>query len=124
MIKIKQFGGFEKLEKFIKKARQKKYLAGLEKYGEAGITALAKATPIDSGVTALSWGYRIEEIENGYRIVWYNTHISNYAVIAILLQYGHATGNGGYVQGTDYVNPAMRTIFEELAENAWREVTE
>ncbi len=122
-ISVKSKGNFKSFEQFFKNVRQRKYLAGLEKFGEAGVNALAMATPIDSGETATSWGYRIEEIPNGHRIVWTNDNINENCVIAILLQYGHGTGNGGYVEGQDYINPAMRGIFEKIAEDAWREVT-
>lgn len=122
-IAVKSKGNFKNFERFFKNVQQKKYLAGLEKFGEAGVNALSMATPIDSGETATSWGYRIEEIADGYRIVWTNDNINENCVIAILLQYGHGTGTGGYVEGQDYINPAMRGIFDQIAEDAWREVT-
>lgn len=122
MIKVLVKGSFDNIERLLKRASKKNYIATLHKYGEAGVVALAKGTPIDSGETALSWSYYIEEIKDGYRIVWTNSNINDGAVVAILLQYGHATGTGGYVQGTDYINPAMYNIFEELAEQAWKEV--
>lgn len=121
-ISVKSKGSFKNFERFCKNVQQRKYLAGLEKFGEAGVNALSMATPIDSGETATSWGYRIEEIPNGYRIVWTNDNINENCVIAILLQYGHGTGTGGYVEGQDYINPAMRDIFNQIAEDAWREV--
>lgn len=124
MIRVKTFGDFVNLDRFFKKAREKKYLEGLEKFGQAGVSALSAATPIDSGTTAMSWGYAIEKIENGYRIVWTNSNVHDGANVAILLQYGHGTGTGGYVQGIDYINPALRNIFQQLAEDAWREATQ
>lgn len=123
MIKVKHKGGFEKLEGFLTRARTRRYLEGLEKFGQAGVDALAEATPMDSGETAASWYYVIEPIEKGYRIVWKNSNVNDGRVIAVLLQYGHATGTGGWVEGTDYINPAMQSIFKQIAENAWREVT-
>ena len=123
LIRVKHRGSFKNLERFLKRAKEERYLEGLKKYGEAGAVALCKATPMDSGETAASWSYFIEKIDNGYRIVWTNDNRNDGALIAVLLQYGHATGSGGYVQGIDYINPAMRNIFCEIAENAWREVT-
>ena len=123
MISIRSKGSFKNFEKFFKKVGSRKYLAGLEKFGEAGVNALAMATPIESGETAISWGYHIEEIPDGYKIVWTNDNINDGQVIAILLQYGHGTGTGGYVQGRDYINPALHDIFNQIAEDAWREVT-
>ena len=122
-ISVKSKGSFKNFERFYKNVKQRKYLAGLEKFGEAGVNALSMATPIDSGETAVSWGYHIEEIPDGYKIVWTNDNINENCVIAILLQYGHGTGTGGYVEGQDYINPAMRDIFNQIAEDAWREVT-
>ena len=122
-IRTKSRGSFKNFEEFFRRVRDRKYLEGLNKFGEAGVSALANATPIDSGETALSWGYHIEEIPNGYKIVWTNSHVNDGQVIAVLLQYGHGTGTGGYVQGLDYINPAMHGIFEQIAEDAWREVT-
>lgn len=122
MIKVKHKGSFENLERFFRRSKEKRYLEGLDKFGQAGVDALALNTPIDSGTTAISWSYQIEKTEKGYRIAWYNSNVNDGAVVAILLQYGHATGTGGYVQGTDYINPAMHSIFEQIAENAWREV--
>lgn len=121
-IRVRVKGSFKNLEAFLKRNKEQNYIKALHKYGEAGTVALAKATPYDSGETASLWSYYIEKIDKGYRIVWTNDNIHDGAVIAILLQYGHATGTGGYVQGTDYINPAMKNIFEELAEEAWREV--
>lgn len=121
---LKSHGSFKNLEKFLKRMREKKYLSGLEKFGEAGVNALSMATPIDSGETATSWSYQIEEIPDGYRISWHNSNVNEGEVIAILLQYGHGTGTGGYVEGIDYINPAMRDIFNQIAEDAWREVTQ
>lgn len=95
----------------------------LDKYGKKGVAALREATPKDSGKTAESWSYEIVQSNNGdLRIVWKNDNIQNGLVIAILLQYGHATGNGGYVEGTDYINPAIESIFQQMAKDVWKEV--
>jgi hypothetical protein len=95
----------------------------LEKWGVRGVDALSNATPEDTGETAKSWRYRIRVDRVGYTIEWYNTNIVNGKPIAILIQYGHATGTGGYVVGRDYINPAMRPIFDEMADELWKEVT-
>lgn len=95
----------------------------LEKYGEIGVQALRAATPIDSGVTAASWSYEVESTGNGYTLSWYNSHMNQGVNIAILIQYGHGTGWGGYVPGTDYINPALRPIFDQIGNDIWREVT-
>lgn len=124
LLRIKSHGDFENFTRFFKRTREKRYLDGLDKFGRAGVNALAEATPVDSGETAASWYYEIEQTEKGYRIVWRNSNVHDGAVIAILIQYGHGTGSGGYVQGIDYINPAMRNIFRQLAEDAWREVTQ
>lgn len=123
MISIRQKGNFEKTEKFLKKSLGRNYMTILEKYALEGVAALSATTPVDTGLTSVSWYYDIIQNEDGYSIVWKNANIQNGLNIAVLLQYGHATRNGGYVQGIDYVNPALKPIFEKLAEDAWMEVT-
>lgn len=88
------------------------------------MAALASATPVDSGETAGSWYYRIENRKGSAIISFHNSNIQNGVPIAIILQYGHGTGTGGWVEGIDYINPAIQPIFDEIAKNAWREVTE
>lgn len=96
----------------------------LHRYGKEGVAALSSATPVESGETARGWNYEIREsYKNGVTIVWTNDHVVNDVSIAIILQYGHGTRNGGYVQGRDYINPAMRPIFDKMSEDLWREVT-
>lgn len=98
-------------------------LSMLEKYGQKGVSLLASATPVDTGLTASSWEYRIVETDRGVKIDFINTNIQkDWAPIAILLQYGHATRNGGWVQGRDYINPAIQPLFDKLADDAWEEV--
>ena len=114
------------MEGFLVKAIRIKPIirAILNKYGKRGVEALKEATPKDTGLTADSWEYKIVEEANGnMKIEWHNTNIQNGCLIAILLQYGHATRNGGYVQGQDYVNPAIARIFGQLADDAWKEVS-
>ena len=124
-IVIKQEGDFKKTHKFLEKISSKHYENILNKYGQMGVEALAAATPVDTGLTADSWGYEIRTSPDTgyYSIIWTNSHVEKgYANIAILLQYGHGTRNGGYVQGRDYINPAMRPIFDEIAEKVWKEI--
>lgn len=122
-IYVTQKGGFAKTEKLLKQAMGENYKSVLDKYGRMGVDALAAATPKDTGVTSQSWVYRIEEDRQGCSIVWDNTNLVDGQKLAILLQYGHGARNGAYVHGRDYINPALRPIFDELAEAAWKEVT-
>lgn len=123
MIRFKHSGNFKNTEKFFRKVKERSYLRVLEKYGQAGVEALASMTPMDSGQTAASWGYEIVQKANGYSIYWTNSNINDGVNIALILQYGHGTGTGGYVQGIDYINPAIRPIFQAMANEAWKEVT-
>lgn len=99
------------------------FFRNLEKYAREGVTALASATPVDSGETAASWDYEIQKGNGKVSIYWTNSNINDGVPIAVILQYGHGTNGGGYVQGRDYINPAIRPIFDKIAENAWKEVT-
>lgn len=123
MISFRQKGNFNKTEKFLKKSFGKDYRAVLEKYGERGVAALSAATPIDSGKTAISWSYDIFQNDSSISIIWSNSNVVQGVNIAVILQYGHATRTGGWVEGRDYINPALRPIFDELAESAWKEVS-
>lgn len=118
-------GNFNKLERFLTKALNFKVVihAVLRKYGQRGVEALAAATPKDSGNTAESWTYEIVDEAGVSKIVWKNSNINDGVIIALLLQYGHGTGTGGYVQGTDYINPAIESLFKDMADEAWKEVT-
>lgn len=118
-------GNFNNFEKFLARVVKVKPLIRmiLHKYGRQGVEALAAATPKDSGATAESWSYEIEEDDSGSRIVWKNSHQNNGYTIALLLQYGHGTGTGGYVEGIDYINPAIQGVFQQMADEAWKEVT-
>ena len=122
MIKVTQHGDFKNTMSFLKKIQKRDYLKKLEKYAELGVQALSEATPKDTGKTADSWKFKIEVDNHKTRIVWTNDNINDGACIALLLQYGHGTRNGGWVQGIDYINPAMRPMFEEFANDAWKEV--
>lgn len=123
MIKISHRGDFSKTEKFLKKNLRSDYLNVLSKYGEIGVDALASATPVETEATANSWSYEIEKRRGYVTLVWYNSNTNKGVNIAVILQYGHGTRNGGYVQGRDYINPTMRPIFDKIASDAWREVT-
>lgn len=124
MIKFKHKGNFNKLEKFLVYISGANYLNILNKYGQQGVAALSAATPTDSGETADSWGFELEHGTNTTIIRWTNTSTNDGVNIAVLLQYGHGTGTGGYVQGRDYINPAMAPIFDRIAKEAWKEVTQ
>lgn len=123
MIKFRQFGNFRRTEKILKRLGDGDYLKGLEKFGEAGVEALQAATPVDTGKTASSWSYSIEKTKNGVSISWNNSNINKGLNIAVLIQYGHATGDGTYIEGVDYINPSLRPIFALIAKKAWEEVT-
>lgn len=124
MISFKSRGNFDKTYSYFGKIKflNKMQIKKLRKYAEKGVVALMNATPVDTGKTASSWYYRITDSDGTCKLEFCNSNVNNYVPIAIILQYGHATGNGGYVQGQDYINPALKPIFEELAEDAWREV--
>lgn len=123
MISFRQKGDFSKLTRYLERAKNTIRMGDLDKYGREGVAALASATPVDTGLTASSWYYKIENKEGSATISFFNSNIQNGVPIAIILQYGHGTGTGGWVQGRDYINPAIRPIFDKIAENAWREVT-
>ena len=123
MISFRQKGDFSKLTKYLEKVKEGFDVGILDKYGQAGVRALASATPVDTGLTANSWYYKIEKSKGSVSIAFYNSNIQNGVPIAVILQYGHGTKNGGWVQGRDYINPATRPIFDAIVEDAWKEVT-
>lgn len=129
MIVVSQRGNFKHTEGFFKRAKEKRFYKTLNEYAKKGVDALAAATPVDTGKTAASWTYEVQVTESGAHIYWKNTNVKEgYAfgqqgvVVALLLQYGHATRNGGWVEGIDYINPALRPVFEEIADKVWAEV--
>ena len=124
MISFRQKGDFSKLTSFLEKAKESVKIGDLDKYGREGVAALSSATPIDSGKTANSWNYEITNKNGSVTISFNNSNIQNGVPIAIILQYGHGTKNGGWVQGRDYINPAIQPVFDEIVDKAWREVTE
>lgn len=115
-------GDFSKTIKFLNKVKNVKISNILSKYGKIGVNALSQATPKDSGVTSRSWNYKIEVNNDNASIVWYNTNVVKGVNIAVILQYGHGTRNGGWVEGRDYINPAMKPIFDKIADQVWKEV--
>ena len=123
VITLVQKGNFKKTNSFIEKALEFVRLGELDKYGRQGVKALAEATPIDSGETSQSWYYKIERHKSSVSIVWCNSHVENGCNIEVILQYGHGTRNGGWVQGRDYINPAIQPLFDEIADKAWKEVS-
>lgn len=123
MIKFKHRGSFTNTERFFNHVLNRNYLNVLDEYGRRGVEALRKATPIDSGKTADSWDYEISRDRNSTIISFINTNVNDGVNIAIILQYGHGTGTGGFVKGRDFINPAIQPIFDDLAEQVWKEVT-
>ena len=123
MIRVRQKGNFSNVTRYLGKVKKGVRPEDLHKYGRAGVAALASATPVDSGATANSWYYEITESKGTITISFHNSNIQNGVPIAIILQYGHGTGTGGWVQGRDYINPAIQPIFNQIADSAWREVT-
>ena len=122
MISFTSRGSFNNLERFLNRMMGRSYLNALDRCGMDGVRALAAATPVDSGATASAWTYEIEQ-GSGITIRWLNTNINGSVNIAIILQYGHGTGTGGYVAGRDYINPAIRPVFDRIADEVWREIT-
>lgn len=122
-ITIEHKGNFAKTDSFLKNALKRNYKSILSKYAQKGVEALRANTPIDTGLTASSWYYEIVDDGTTVSIYWKNSNTVKGVNIAIILQYGHGTGTGGYVSGTDYINPALRPIFDEISESVWKEVT-
>lgn len=122
MIKINHKGSFKNTEKFLKRKITTEQLLIFEKYAQEGVDALASSTPFDTGVTASSWGYHISFTDKHVSIQFTNSHVDGNTPIAIILQYGHGTRNGGFVQGIDYINPALKPIFNSISNSLWREI--
>lgn len=123
LISFSSKGNFEKTEKLLQKYLKMDIDTYLKEFGEQGVTALSEATPVDSGLTADSWYYEIERTSDQITIKWLNSNVVNdWCNVALMIQYGHATRNGGYVKGVDYINPALKSIFDDMAEKIWKEV--
>lgn len=123
VIQMSEKGDFKKTFRFLKAMKEKKFLSNLDKYGERGVQLLSENTPRDTGLTASSWYYKIEDDGNTLKLTWYNSNIKkDYFNVALMLQYGHATKNGGWVEGIDYINPALKPLFDEMEKDIWEEV--
>lgn len=122
-LELTSSGSFSNLEKFLRGVSRDTILAQLQRYGQDGVHALESATPIESGETRNLWTFKVAKSGGSYSITWSNSHVENGVPIAIILQYGHGTGTGGYVKGRDYINPAMRPVFDNIADKVWKAVT-
>jgi hypothetical protein len=123
MISVEAPGSFKKTDDFLAKMQREDLARRLDRYGRMGVDALSSATPVDSGETAQSWTYTISQKKGSVELVWHNTNVHDGIPIAIILQYGHGTGTGGWVPGRDYINPAIRPIFDQITADMWSEVT-
>lgn len=123
MISFRQKGDFSNLTKYLEKAKNVAKIGSLDKFGREGVAALSSATPVDTGLTASSWYYEIKHEKGSATISFHNSNIQNGVPIAIILQYGHGTRNGGWVEGRDYINPAIQPVFDKITNEAWKEVT-
>jgi hypothetical protein len=123
MITFTEKGSFKNTERYLSRLSKQDLFATLGRFGSIGANALSNATPTESGETAASWYYTIEQRRGYYSIRWHNRHVNQGVNIAVILQYGHGTGTGGYVQGRDYINPAIRPIFDQMVNEEWKEVT-
>ena len=123
MISFKQKGDFSKTTNYLKQIKQQRILNVLKQYGQKGVNALAAETPKDTGLTASSWYYKIEQTDTAATLTFCNSNVKDGVPIAIILQFGHGTNNGGWVEGRDYINPAIQPLFDEITKSAWREVT-
>ena len=123
MISFRQKGDFSKLNRYLERVKESAKIGVLDKYGREGVAALASATPVETGKTANSWYYEIKRQNGSVSLEFKNSNIKDGVPIAVILQYGHGTGTGGWVQGRDYINPAIQLIFDKIADSAWKEVT-
>ena len=123
MISFRQKGDFSKLNHYFERVKEAAKIGVLDKYGQAGVSALSSATPVESGKTASSWYYEIKRQNGSVALEFYNSNVNNGVPIAVILQFGHGTGTGGWVRGRDYINPAIQPIFDKIVNEAWREVT-
>lgn len=124
MIRFKQTGDFSKTERYLKKVKKQSFFDLLDSYAKEGVDALASSTPKDTGLTASSWSYEISKTKSSVRIIWKNSNIIDGTPIAIILQYGHGTGNGGFIAGQDYINPAIKPIFDDISEFVRKEMSD
>jgi hypothetical protein len=123
LITISSKGSFSNTEKFLKRSIISNYNSIFEKYGKEGVRLLSSATPVDTGKTSESWTYEVKKSKSGISIEWSNSNVVNGVPIAIIIQYGHATQNGAYIQGQDYINPVIKPLFDKLTDNLWKDVS-
>lgn len=123
MISFRHKGDFSKAKRYLERLKEAAHIGILDRYGREGVAALSSATPVDTGITANSWYYTIERKQGSSSIIFHNSNVEDGVLIAILIQYGHSTRTGGWVQGRDFINPAIQPIFDKIATEAWREVT-
>ncbi len=123
MVDVTVKGNFNNTRRFLKRAETMNFSDLLSRYGDEGVQALASATPIDSGKTADSWSYEIESSSGSVSIFWKNSNVNKGVQIAVILNFGHGTGTGGYVQGRNYISPAIQPVFDQIVQDAWKEVT-
>ena len=122
MFKLESKAGWDKSYSFLKNISNKHHFKALDSFGKIGVEALSSATPVESGATAAAWRYEIHNDKDGVSISFHNDNINQNVNIAIILQYGHGTGTGGWVEGRDYINPAIQPVFDDMAEQLWKEV--
>ena len=123
MITFESSGSFVNVDRFLERMAKEEILSALNQYAELGVSALASATPSKSGATANTWSCEVTSKRNNYTITWSNSNVNDGVNVAVILQYGHGTGTGGYVQGRDYINPAIQPIFDKIADEVWKVVT-
>ena len=123
MITFESSGSFVNVDRFLERMAKEEILSALNQYAELGVLALASATPSKSGATANAWSCEVTSKRNNYTITWSNSNMNDGVNVAVILQYGHGTGTGGYVQGRDYINPAIQPIFDKIADEVWKVVT-
>jgi len=122
MITVKVTGSFEKTQAFLKRVSKLDIIGLLRASAQEGVNALSRVTPIETGVAAHSWGFEVSSSGGIYTIIWTNSDVENGFPVVIMLQYGHGTGTGGYVAGYDFINPAMRPVFDKIADDIWKAV--
>ena len=123
MIRVKTSGNFNNVQQYLNKAKDKDFNTLMDRYGKIGVDRLSAATPTDTGQTASLWRYEVERGKTHAKLIFHNDNVNHGVNIAIILQYGHGTGTGGWVEGRDYINPAIQPLFDELAENVWKEAS-
>lgn len=123
MFRATSSGSFDKTLKFLNRIQPDKLFANLDRFGRMGVDALSSATPVETGLASQSWGYQVANTKGRVSISWFNTDVEGGVNIAVIIQYGHGTGTGGYVQGRDYINPAMRPVFDKILDDVWKVVT-